>query len=171
MPTAHSQRTKTGKRNLGEVLLIRLALSLACLSARAADTDWPQFRASHASGVAERFTVPTTWNVETGENVRWRVPVPGLAHSSPVVWVHPRQGDYLQTPTVVGKLLYGSTDYGLVTCFEARTGKIHYSERLKGHSQGFTASAVAGSLLPGLTQVARSQGPRANCHCRPRTEG
>lgn len=60
-----------------------------------------------------------------------------------IAWVHPRQGNYLQTPIVVGDLLYGCTDYGLVTCFDARTGHIHYSERLRAANQGFTASPVA----------------------------
>jgi outer membrane protein assembly factor BamB len=31
----------------------------------------------------------------------------------------------------------------IVTCFEAQTGKIHYSERLGDATQGFTASPVA----------------------------
>jgi len=74
MPTARSHRTKPAKQNLGEVLLVRVALDMAFLSARAADTDWRQFRGPNASGVAERSTVPTTWNLETGENILWRVP-------------------------------------------------------------------------------------------------
>ena len=49
----------------------------------------------------------------------------------------------MQTPIVVGDLLYGCTDYGLVTCFDAQTGRIQFSQRLKGTSQGFTASPVA----------------------------
>jgi outer membrane protein assembly factor BamB len=65
------------------------------------------------------------------------------ATNAAIAWVHPRQGNYLQTPIVVGGLLYGCTDYGLVTCFDARTGRIHYSERLRGAPQGFTASPVA----------------------------
>ena len=60
-----------------------------------------------------------------------------------IAWVHPHQGNYLQTPIVVGDLLYGCTDYGVVTCFDARSGKIHYSQRLSSGSQGFTASPVA----------------------------
>jgi hypothetical protein len=26
------------------------------------------------------------WNAEASENVRWKLAIPGLAHSSPVVW-------------------------------------------------------------------------------------
>lgn len=60
-----------------------------------------------------------------------------------IVWTHPRQGSYMQTPIVVGDLLYGCHDTGVLTCFDARTGKIQYSERLAAGSQGFTASPVS----------------------------
>jgi outer membrane protein assembly factor BamB len=48
--------------------------------------DWPQFRGIDASGVAEGYPLPLSWNVATGENVRWKATIPGLSHSSPVVW-------------------------------------------------------------------------------------
>jgi outer membrane protein assembly factor BamB len=60
-----------------------------------------------------------------------------------IAWVHPRQGNYMQTPLVLDGRLYGCTDYGLVTAFDARTGRILFSERLPGGGQGFTASPVA----------------------------
>lgn len=47
---------------------------------------WPSFRGHRARGVAEGESVPETWDVESGENVLWKTPVPGLAHSSPIVW-------------------------------------------------------------------------------------
>lgn len=47
--------------------------------------NWPQFRGSLASGVA-LGNPPTEWNAETGENILWKTPIPGLAHSSPVIW-------------------------------------------------------------------------------------
>jgi outer membrane protein assembly factor BamB len=48
--------------------------------------SWPSFRGPLASGVAENQNLPDQWNVKTGENILWRTPIPGLAHSSPVVW-------------------------------------------------------------------------------------
>ena len=48
--------------------------------------DWPQFRGIGAAGVAEGFSLPTTWNVADGTNVAWKADIPGLGHSSPVVW-------------------------------------------------------------------------------------
>jgi PQQ enzyme repeat. len=48
--------------------------------------SWPSFRGPQASGVAEKQNLPDSWNAKTGENILWRTPIPGLAHSSPVVW-------------------------------------------------------------------------------------
>ena len=48
--------------------------------------DWPQFRGIKAAGVAEGFSIPTTWDAAKGTNVVWKTPVPGLGLSSPVVW-------------------------------------------------------------------------------------
>ena len=48
--------------------------------------DWPQFRGIGAAGVAEGFSLPSTWNTVDGTNVAWKTPVPGLGLSSPVVW-------------------------------------------------------------------------------------
>jgi outer membrane protein assembly factor BamB len=48
--------------------------------------DWPSFRGLDATGVADAATPPVTWDVAAGRNVAWKVPIPGLGHSSPVVW-------------------------------------------------------------------------------------
>ncbi|HEX8474637.1 MAG TPA: PQQ-binding-like beta-propeller repeat protein [Pyrinomonadaceae bacterium] len=50
------------------------------------DGNWPSFRGPQASGVAARQNLPDRWDAKTGENILWRTPLPGLAHSSPVVW-------------------------------------------------------------------------------------
>ena len=48
--------------------------------------NWPSFRGTQASGIAEGQNLPDSWNGKTGENILWRTSIPGLAHSSPVVW-------------------------------------------------------------------------------------
>lgn len=48
--------------------------------------SWPSFRGLQANGVAEGQNLPERWNGKTGENILWRTSIPGLAHSSPVVW-------------------------------------------------------------------------------------
>lgn len=60
-------------------------LWLASASA-STDRNWPSFRGDHAAGVADGIRLPDQWNAVEGENIRWKTPIPGLAHSSPVVW-------------------------------------------------------------------------------------
>mgnify|MGYP006142084163 CR=1 FL=1 len=48
--------------------------------------------------------LPDQWNVERGENVLWRTAIPGLAHSSPIVW-----GDLVCLSTSIS----GKSDAGI----------------------------------------------------------
>ena len=64
------------------------------------------------------------------------------ATNAGVAWEQ-RKGNYMQTPIVVGKFLYGCLDGGIVTCFEAKTGAVRYSERIGNGTEGFTASPVS----------------------------
>ncbi len=47
---------------------------------------WPAFRGPMASGVNEQANPPLKWNGETGENIAWKTPIPGISVASPVVW-------------------------------------------------------------------------------------
>jgi len=64
--------------------VVTLAIFTAALGL-AADSNWPQFRGPAASGVSAG-SPPSEWNVEAGKNVLWSVEIPGLGHSSPVIW-------------------------------------------------------------------------------------
>jgi outer membrane protein assembly factor BamB len=55
-------------------------------SVKPSSGDWPSFRGREASGVSDKQNLPDTWNPPTGENILWKTPIPGLAHSSPIVW-------------------------------------------------------------------------------------
>ena len=72
------------------LIKIRPALSLAALfllftpGAATAD-DWPSFRGAFARGVADGTALPTSWDVESGRNIRFSVPIPGEGYSSPIV--------------------------------------------------------------------------------------
>ena len=66
--------------------------------------DWPQFRGISAGGIAEGFSLPTTWDTAKDTNVAWKTPVPGLGLSSPVIW-----GDEIFISTSIS----GQKDAGL----------------------------------------------------------
>jgi len=67
---------------------------------------------------------------------------PGATNAS-IVWAHGRRGNYMQTPIVVNDLLFACLDNGILTCFDAKTGSVHFSERLSKNVQGFTSSPVS----------------------------
>jgi outer membrane protein assembly factor BamB len=67
------------------VLAIAAAVALTKSGTLAADT-WPGFRGPAASGIADGQRLPESWNGVTGANIKWKVELPGLAHSSPIVW-------------------------------------------------------------------------------------
>ena len=54
--------------------------------AAAATGSWPSFRGPQAAGVAEGQNLPDTWDGKAGTNILWHTGIPGLGHSSPVVW-------------------------------------------------------------------------------------
>ncbi|MEM9554473.1 MAG: PQQ-binding-like beta-propeller repeat protein [Acidobacteriota bacterium] len=87
----------------------RIALLVGCLlvsslvgSQAVADPSsdsWPQFRGAGARGVADG-PVATTWSVPDNHNIAWRTDVPGLGHSSPVVWHDGERGLVFLTTAV-----------------------------------------------------------------------
>jgi len=66
-------------------LAFTTALCFSVKASAAKTVNWPQFRGPEASGVSED-AAPVTWDVESGENVRWQTPIPGLGHACPIVW-------------------------------------------------------------------------------------
>ena len=79
------------------------AVWIASAAAVAADdereTSWPAWRGPDSTGVAgEEANPPVEWSEE--KNVRWKTVLPGLGHSSPVVW---NQRIYLTTAAPYGE--------------------------------------------------------------------
>jgi outer membrane protein assembly factor BamB len=104
-------------------------------AAASAGGSWPSFRGVQASGVADGQHLPDRWDAKTGENILWRTSIPGLAHSSPVVW-----GDRVFVTTAVSQNpnatfkpgLYGDGDASedrsrqrwMIYAVDKRTGRI-----------------------------------------------
>jgi outer membrane protein assembly factor BamB len=67
----------------------------------------------------------------------------GAATNQHVAWSTLRGGSYMQTPLIYGDYLFSCHVDGVLSCYEARTGKLMYKERLGAGGDGFTASPVA----------------------------
>ena len=78
------------------------------LAALAQAQNWPQFRGPQAAGVAEGSPAAVKWDAPKAVNMRWKTQVPGLAHSSPVVW-----GNKVFITTAVTSAAKDETRYGL----------------------------------------------------------
>jgi outer membrane protein assembly factor BamB len=89
-------------------LLLPLLLVTAVAGNDKANKNWSSFRGNHAAGVAEGQNLPDNWSGEKGTNIKWKTRIPGLAHSSPVVW-----GDTLFLTTAISSLGDGSFKHGL----------------------------------------------------------
>jgi len=96
---------------------------------------WPSFRGPQASGIAEQQNIPDRWNGKSGENILWHTPIPGLAHSSPVVWgnrIFVTSASSSDPKATFRPGLYGdgdaskdrSTHRWIVYSLDKRTGKI-----------------------------------------------
>lgn len=109
-------KSRFGRRNPAPFAALLLALMPAAVMA-ASTPSWPSFRGPQASGVGEG-AAPTTWNGETGTQILWKTPIPGLAHSSPVVW-----GDRVYVTTAVSteaNPVFRSGLYGDVDSVESK---------------------------------------------------
>jgi len=66
--------------------LVAVAILMAgpfAMADESTGVHWPSFRGERAAGVAEGYSTPTSWS---SDDIRWKTPVPGLGHSSPVIW-------------------------------------------------------------------------------------
>jgi outer membrane protein assembly factor BamB len=127
--------------------------------ARRPAEPWPSFRGPEASGAADGQHLPDRWSPASGEGILWRTPIPGLAHSSPVVW-----GDLVFVTTAISSRrdatfkpgLYGDGDASddqsahrwLLYAIDKGTGRIRWTRtaaqgepRNKRHIKSTYASA------------------------------
>jgi outer membrane protein assembly factor BamB len=95
--------------------------------------DWPQWGGSYGrNNTPEGKNIPVKWNVETGENILWSMPLGSETYGNPVV----ANGKvYIGTNNGNGyiKRYPSSVDLGCLVCFDEKSGKFlwqHSNEKL-----------------------------------------
>lgn len=98
-------------------------LSLFVLAGVSQAENWPQWRGPRLDGVSLEKNIPTTWTKT--ENVAWRMPLPGAAGSTPIIW-----GDQIFLTSVESQP--GGTDTLVLICL-GTDGKLRWKKQV---SQG-----------------------------------
>jgi outer membrane protein assembly factor BamB len=100
-------------RRLSALMLVFVATSFS--SSSSAD-DWPRFRGPNGDGQSDVTGIPVEWQVD---QYAWKKPLPGMGHSSPVVW-----GDRLFVTS-------GDPDTGeqIILAFNSRSGEQLWEKR------------------------------------------
>jgi outer membrane protein assembly factor BamB len=115
--------------------LIYLANPPKLIAQNEYEQQWPSFRGPWARGYLVNSKTPDTWNIDNNRGIKWKTFIPGLAHSSVVIW-----NNYLFVTTATTNLndetlkigLYGDIDEAddnkihqfKVYCLDKNTGKI-----------------------------------------------
>ncbi len=119
-------------------------LVLACcvmFASVAAAQNWPSFRGPNGAGVGDGNDPPTTWDAEKSINILWKTPIPGLGHSSPIIWK-----DQIFVTTAISsdansEFVHGLTDTGAsaadtskhswrIYCLNKNTGRIIWEKTI-----------------------------------------
>jgi len=149
------------------ILIFHVILWVACCLANSlfAQVDymkqWPQFRGPFACGIIDSTDLPEKWDIQTGENIKWKITIPGLGHSCPVIW-----DDNLFVTTAISASgtdslkvgLYGDTDNVKddsvhefrVFCIDKNSGQIRWERmahkgipKTKRHTKSSHANPTA----------------------------
>jgi outer membrane protein assembly factor BamB len=105
-------------RGRGTRLFVVLGTLLA-LTGPALAANWDRFRGPNGTGVSDDRNVPVRW---TERDVLWKTALPGVGHSSPVIW-----GDriFLQSAASDGSARW-------LLCLDAKAGKLLWQKKAAG---------------------------------------
>jgi outer membrane protein assembly factor BamB len=65
-------------------LVLTLLSTIVLVESASFASNWPQWRGPAGSGISDEKNLPTQWS--TAKNIKWKTPIAGRAHSSPIVW-------------------------------------------------------------------------------------
>ncbi len=102
----------------GAIVLVRIFTLLACLIAvsMARADNWPAWRGIRTDGTSAESQFPIKWSAK--ENIAWKAPIPGVGHSSPIIW-----GDRVFLTSCVE-----STRDRLLICLDRKNGAIVWKQ-------------------------------------------
>ena len=113
--------------------LLALGFCFLVLSTLSAE-NWPRFRGPNGTGTSKDKDIPIEWN--DVEGILWKVPLPGLGNSSPIVW---GKNLFVQT---------GSTGERQLLCLDVATGQTNWARSIPGIAAKISAMNTLASSTP-----------------------
>lgn len=92
--------------------------------------SWPSFRGPGGRGLSAYTNIPTTWNAESGQNIRWKTPVPLPGNNSPIVW---KDRVFITGADKKNREVY---------CFDSKSGKLLWQKEVPPTQQGSASLKV-----------------------------
>jgi outer membrane protein assembly factor BamB len=107
-------------RRIDQRIPLLALLTLLLVAAVSPAGNWPRFRGPNGTGEVEDKNVPVTFDEK--ENMLWKTAIPGVGHSSPIIW-----GDslFLESASKDGK------DRWLI-CVNTKDGSIRWQTPIAG---------------------------------------
>ena len=99
--------------------------------------EWTRFRGPNGSGVSTAATVPVRW---TAQDCNWKIELPGVGHSSPVLW-----GERLFVTSADEK-----TGKRFLLCLRVRDGERLWSREFAGERVGKHADNSFATATPAV---------------------
>ncbi len=130
------------RKTLRPTLLCFLCVTALTIGASARQTqNWPSFRGVRGSGVADGQPTPTAWDVPKGSGLRWKTPLAGLGHSSPIIWgnqlcvttAKSGKGDHSMRLGLYGDIASVTDDTvhtWFLTCMDTSNGKVLFDTKM-----------------------------------------
>ncbi|HTN76561.1 MAG TPA: PQQ-binding-like beta-propeller repeat protein [Pirellulaceae bacterium] len=112
-------------------------LSLMLLSTSLPAQEWTRFRGPNGDGQSQATTVPGSW---TADDYNWKVELPGVGHSSPVIW---KDRIYLLSADPTAGTRY-------VLCVNAADGKTIWKQEFVGTPHHLHALNSYASCTPAV---------------------
>jgi outer membrane protein assembly factor BamB len=118
-------------RRIAAAFLIIASFSLAYAE------NWPGWRGPASMGISAEKGIPAKW--DAAKNIKWKVAVPGLGHSSPIVWgdrifvttavnSDPKEANWQKGFPFGDRKLDASEISWQVLCFDKETGKLLWQQ-------------------------------------------
>jgi outer membrane protein assembly factor BamB len=122
---------------LREIFVLAGLAATVCTAENAAAENWDRFRGPNGAGQSDAAGIPSEW---TETDYRWKKPLPGVGHSSPVVWekrLFVTSGD-------------PSTGEQILLSFDAETGEPLWEKRFASHTHSMHSDNSYATSTPAV---------------------